>query len=80
MPIIKRQIIGVTERSLLAFFPNERRHASEAVAGDRDRIILSFGYLAPATFLLPEMDHGSPICINSVSDVALTADLASARA
>jgi hypothetical protein len=44
-PIIEDHVQVVRERSLLAFFPSERRHASEPVHGSRWRVVCSFGYL-----------------------------------
>jgi hypothetical protein len=41
-------------RDLIAFYPSERRHASEPVIGRRRRIILSFGYNVPLDYRLPE--------------------------
>lgn len=54
-PAVERNIYPVAERSLLAFFPSERRHFSEPVYGRRRRIILSFGYLVPADYVLPAL-------------------------
>jgi len=53
MPVIEGRRIWVRPRGFLAFFPSERRHSSERVNGDRQRIILSFGYSVPETYILP---------------------------
>ncbi|HEX4695675.1 hypothetical protein [Sphingomonas sp.] len=51
-PIILRKAIDVAPRTLLAFYANEMRHASEVFDRDR-RIVLSFGYTVPAAHRLP---------------------------
>jgi hypothetical protein len=51
-PIILRKAIDVAPRTLLAFYANEMRHASEMFDRDR-RIMLSFGYIVPAAHRLP---------------------------
>ena len=51
-PVILRLPIDVAPRTLLAFYANQMRHASEQFEGDR-RIVLSFGYTVPATHRLP---------------------------
>jgi len=52
-PVIGRAAHQVAPRTLLAFFPSERRHMSEPSYGRRRRIILSFGYLVPSDYALP---------------------------
>ncbi|WP_404365971.1 hypothetical protein AB5I39_09935 [Sphingomonas sp. MMS24-J45] len=52
-PVIAGIPIDVTERMVLAFYPSERMHWSEPCAGDRARVMLSFGYLVPADYRLP---------------------------
>src|SRR5207249_3400891 len=52
-PIVEEQSVEVEERMLLAFYPSEKRHSSQAVQGDKWRIICSFGYLVPLDHVLP---------------------------
>jgi len=61
LPLIMGTPIPVRERSLLAFFPSEERHASQAVAGDRWRIICSFGYLTPPDYVIPSPPGAAPV-------------------
>jgi hypothetical protein len=57
LPIIEGQLFVVSERSVLAFFSNEKMHASQSVGSSKWRIILSFGYLVPKTYHLPSIQH-----------------------
>ena len=52
-PVVGRSVHHVSPGTLLAFFPSEHRHFSEPSYGRRRRIILSFGYLVPASYALP---------------------------
>lgn len=55
LPFIERRPVAVRERTLLCFFPSERRHSSQPAGGDRQRIILSFGYLVSDDYRLPHV-------------------------
>lgn len=55
-PVVADEVIAVEERMVLAFFPSERLHSSQAAQGERRRIMCSFGYLVPDTFRLPGPD------------------------
>ncbi|WP_353203735.1 hypothetical protein [Sphingomonas sp.] len=52
-PVIDGVPIDVRERMLLAFYPSERKHWSEPCAGERARVMLSFGYVVPQDYRLP---------------------------
>ncbi len=52
-PLLRNVAIDVAERALFCFYASETPHASEAVGGERKRIILSFGYTVPADHRLP---------------------------
>ena len=54
LPIIERRPVTVEPRSLLAFYPSERWHSSQRVIGNLRRIILSFGYLVPDDYVIPQ--------------------------
>jgi hypothetical protein len=55
LPIIARREIPVRERSILAFFPSDEWHSSQAVHGPYWRIICSFGYLTPLEYAIPTL-------------------------
>ena len=51
-PIIGGLPFDVAERTLLCFFPSSSLHSSEPAAGERRRVLLSFGLLVPEGFSL----------------------------
>ena len=53
MPVVEGEVHEVGDGDLLAFFPSEKRHRSEAVHGGLARVICSFGYLVPLDYRLP---------------------------
>lgn len=52
-PMIVDVPVNVAQRSLLAFFPSRLEHSSEPFEGDRQRIVLSFGYTVLPDYKLP---------------------------
>ncbi|PTS80730.1 hypothetical protein DBR17_10520 [Sphingomonas sp. HMWF008] len=52
-PMIVDVPVSVATRSLLAFYPSELVHSSEAFGGDRERILLSFGFTVSNEHRLP---------------------------
>ena len=52
-PIIVDVPVAVATRSLLAFYPSDLAHSSEPFEGERQRILLSFGYTVPTDHRLP---------------------------
>ena len=57
LPIVGGEVYQVQNGDMLAFFPSDRWHRSEKVEGNTERIILSFGYLAPSSYRLAPGDR-----------------------
>lgn len=51
-PIIGDAAFNVADRTLLCFFPSSHLHSSMPAGGSRKRVLLSFGFLVPASFRL----------------------------
>ena len=46
-PIIRDTPVDVSERDMWYFYANKHRHGSEAVEGNKRRVICSYGFLVP---------------------------------
>lgn len=58
-PVVEGEAHEVGDGDLLAFFPSEKRHWSQAVHGGLARVICSFGYLVPTNYRLPSQRSGT---------------------